>query len=140
MLWRSTTTTAAATTQRRRRSTTKSVTPTFQVDDLHCIVDARARHGPHLDTGRPSSLHRHSPPPGRGWRSAAGGGGEEERTNPSVACHYSRLKIVWLVTVNLWRGCILIALSLRFSFLSFFEFRSRGDEAHLASLRGGEGG
>lgn len=36
--------------RRRRRSTTKSVTPTFQVDDLHCIVDARARDGPHLDS------------------------------------------------------------------------------------------
>lgn len=67
LLWRSTTTPrvrplspADNPDQRRRRSTTKSVTPTFQVDDLHCIVvDARARHGPHLDTGHPSLL----PPP-----------------------------------------------------------------------------
>lgn len=39
--------------RRRRWTTTKSVTPTFQVDDLHCIADARAHGGPHLDRGNP---------------------------------------------------------------------------------------
>lgn len=100
-------------------------------------------------TPRPSPRHRPPPlPPAtpvRGWRSAAAaaagreeeGEGREERTNPTVACHYLRLKIVWLVTVNLWgggRGCILIALSLCFSFLpSSLSFFLRGDEMRLAS-------
>lgn len=120
----------------------ESVTPTFQVDDLHCIRRC-AR------TPRPSPRHRPPPlPPAtpvRGWRSAAAaaagreeeGEGREERTNPTVACHYLRLKIVWLVTVNLWgggRSCILIALSLCFSFLpSSLSFFLRGDEMRLAS-------
>ena len=73
----------------------ESVTPTFQVDDLHCIVGARARDGPHLDSGSPflpsrpsspapppplqsTSTDRQPPPHARG-DAAGGGGGEVER-------------------------------------------------------------
>lgn len=148
LLWRSTTTTprvvrplSPADNPRRRRSTAKRVWPRpFRWMTSTASVVARCARTP-----RPSPRHRPPPlPPAtpvRGWRSAAaaaGGGreeegeGREERTNPTVACHYLRLKIVWLVTVNLWgggRGCILIALSLCFSFLpSSLSFFLRGDE------------
>lgn len=152
LLWRSTTTTprvvrplSPADNPRRRRSTAKRVWPRpFRWMTSTASVVARCARTP-----RPSPRHRPPPlPPAtpvRGWRSAAAaaagreeeGEGREERTNPTVACHYLRLKIVWLVTVNLWgggRGCILIALSLCFSFLpSSLSFFLRGDEMRLAS-------
>lgn len=91
-------------------STTKSVTPTFQVDDLHCIVDARARDRPHLDRDNPSRS-------GGGSRARMQAVGRRRRggLKRTVGCHNLRLKIVWLVTVNFrgrhsW-GCVSIALS-----------------------------
>lgn len=101
----------------------QSVTPTFQVDDLHCIVDARARDGPHLDTPeRPSSL----PPPHAQGDAAARWRGSKR----TVACHYLRLKIVWLVTVNFWgadvRG-VVFWLHCRGCFFFFPSPSNRGD-------------
>lgn len=155
LLWRSTTTPrvrplspADNPDQRRRRSTTKSVTPTFQVDDLHCIVvDARARHGPHLDTGHPSpSNHPRpggvQPPPPAAERRR---GSRENKPDRGLSlletedCLAGYCELVGRGRVAL-EGCILIALSLCFSFLlfSFLSFflrvsSSRGWDASCIS-------
>ena len=135
----------------------ESVTPTFQVDDLHCIVGARARDGPHLDSGSPFLPSRPSspspPPPPFSQRrptdshprtlagmqpAAAAARWRGSRTDPTVACHYLRLKIVWLVTVNFGEafegGCILIALSRCFSLFFLFSHspESTRDEGNRA--------
>ena len=131
------------------------MTPTFQVDDLHCIVGARARDGPHLDSGSPFLSSRPSSLPGRrrptdshrrtlaGMQQAAAAAAATEarwrgsRTDPTVACHYLRLKIVWLVTVNFggregWRSRVaeyfdcIVAVFLPFFLFSRFHRKGRG--------------